>query len=167
MIFFIAFSFFFPFYTDVSSSYCPFGFARNVIPPLILICLCERLLACFMKEAKLTQKTQKSRKKKWHDIGVQLVISSHVMIKVCDGYMKTPIVRGVLHGLYTEIHFWDPLLPAVVGQLICSEFALCSFFHMHSCEQRGCFLIDLRSITGFFIHFSSSTLHWHWQLGGL
>lgn len=37
------------------------------------------------------------------------------MIKVCDGYMKTPIVRGVLQGLYTEIHFWDPLRPALAS----------------------------------------------------
>lgn len=80
---------------------CLFGFATS--SPLILICLSERLLACLTQEAKLAHNPGKTRtkKKQWHDIGLPLVISSHVMIKVCDGYMKTLIVRGVLHGLYT------------------------------------------------------------------
>lgn len=62
-----------------------------------------------------TKQKQKPKKKERHDTGFQLIIPSHVMIKVCDGYMKTPIVRGVLQGLYTEIHFWDPLRPALAS----------------------------------------------------
>ncbi|KAB8274828.1 hypothetical protein BDV30DRAFT_83391 [Aspergillus minisclerotigenes] len=75
------------------------------------------LLARSRKQSSpIKNKTEtKTKKKERHDTGFQLIVPSHVMIKVCDGYMKTPIVRGVLQGLYTEIHFWDPLRPALAS----------------------------------------------------
>lgn len=95
------------------------GFTRNTIPPFsfLLAFVNACLLARSRKQSSpIKNKTEtKTKKKERHDTGFQLIIPSHVMIKVCDGYMKTPIVRGVLQGLYTEIHFWDPLRPALAS----------------------------------------------------